>query len=254
MKIIILTSGGDVASLSYNALIKKGVHVSEVIQDIEFNKWLLIKKRIKKFGYSKVMGQLLFQTMIVKFLNFRYAPYIKELKTQYGISDLWKTNTIKVRGINSEESINIIQKINPELILLAGTKILSKNFLSHFNCPIINVHVGVTPKYRGVHGGYWALVNKDSQNLGVTVHFVDAGIDTGGVIKQSIVSMSAKDSFVTYGLKQLKQGVEDLTDVVIEYLNTTDIKLKKTKSYDSKLYSHPTAWEYLINLILKGVK
>ena len=42
------------------------------------------------------------------------------------------------------------------------------------------MHAGITPQYRGVHGGYWAVVNNDPEHCGVTIHFVDKGIDTGG--------------------------------------------------------------------------
>jgi methionyl-tRNA formyltransferase len=41
---------------------------------------------------------------------------------------------------------------------------------SSINSKFVNIHVGITPKYRGVHGTYWALVNNDVENSGVTVH------------------------------------------------------------------------------------
>ena len=44
----------------------------------------------------------------------------------------------------------------------------------------LNTLAGITPSYRGVHGAYWALVQRQPDACGVTVHLVDAGIDTGG--------------------------------------------------------------------------
>ena len=147
-----------------------------------------------------------------------------------------------------------IKNSSPDLIVLAGTKVLSKRFLSNFQCPIVNVHVGITPKYRGVHGGYWALVNGDSQNLGVTVHFVDSGIDTGKVIRQVKVDVNSKDSFVTYGIKQLKAGVDLLAMVLNEYRSSNKFNTIETDKSQSKLYSHQTLFEYITNFVLKGVK
>jgi folate-dependent phosphoribosylglycinamide formyltransferase PurN len=63
---------------------------------------------------------------------------------------------------------------------------------SSINSKFVNIHVGITPKYRGVHGTYWALVNNDVENSGVTVHFVDEGIDTGNIINQAIVVPSKR--------------------------------------------------------------
>ena len=51
-------------------------------------------------------------------------------------------------------------------------------------CPVLNYHAGITPKYRGMNGGYWALATGDAGNFGATVHLVDAGVDTGGVLHQ----------------------------------------------------------------------
>jgi folate-dependent phosphoribosylglycinamide formyltransferase PurN len=72
-----------------------------------------------------------------------------------------------------------LKAINPDLVIVNGTRIISKKVLSSINSKFVNIHVGITPKYRGVHGTYWALVNNDVENSGVTVHFVDEGIDTG---------------------------------------------------------------------------
>lgn len=254
MRIVILTSGGVVASLTYNALVGQGFEISEIFKDIQFSKKLLIKKRIKKFGYFKVFGQLLFQTLVVKLLNIYYRKYLIELKDKFGVNSNWEKYTKSVVGINSDEAILAIKNSSPDLIVLAGTKVLSKRFLSNFQCPIVNVHVGITPKYRGVHGGYWALVNGDSQNLGVTVHFVDSGIDTGKVIRQVKVDVNSKDSFVTYGIKQLKAGVDLLAMVLNEYRSSNKFNTIETDKSQSKLYSHPTLFEYITNFVLKGVK
>ncbi len=47
------------------------------------------------------------------------------------------------------------------------------------------MHAGITLRYRGVHGGYWALAEQHPEWVGTTVHLVDPGIDTGGILAQS---------------------------------------------------------------------
>ena len=46
-------------------------------------------------------------------------------------------------------------------MVVNGTRILSRRMLESIDAVFLNMHVGITPKYRGVHGGYWALANGD---------------------------------------------------------------------------------------------
>jgi folate-dependent phosphoribosylglycinamide formyltransferase PurN len=89
-----------------------------------------------------------------------------------------------------------------------GTRIISKEVLNCVDAVFINMHAGITPKYRGAHGAYWALYNKDRENAGVTIHLVDEGIDTGNIIYQSVVPITEKDNFATYPTLQTCVGVE----------------------------------------------
>ena len=82
------------------------------------------------------------------------------------------------------------------------------------DAPFVNVHAGITPLYRGVHGGYWALASGDRGNCGVTVHLVDEGVDTGGILGQARVDPGPHDDFSTYPLLQLAAGLPLLLEVL----------------------------------------
>ena len=70
------------------------------------------------------------------------------------------------------------------MILLAGCRLLSRATLAALPCPVLNYHAGISPQYRGMNGGYFALATGDATNFGATVHLVDAGVDTGDVLYQ----------------------------------------------------------------------
>jgi phosphoribosylglycinamide formyltransferase 1 len=75
------------------------------------------------------------------------------------------------------------------LIVLAGfMELLSERFLTHFPEAVINVHPSLLPAYPGLHAIEQALANGD-ETFGVTVHYVDTGIDTGPIIAQRSVSL-----------------------------------------------------------------
>ncbi|MFI5004730.1 MAG: phosphoribosylglycinamide formyltransferase [Solirubrobacterales bacterium] len=75
------------------------------------------------------------------------------------------------------------------LVVLAGfMELLSERFLTRFPDAVINVHPSLLPAYPGLHAIEQALAHGD-ETFGVTVHYVDAGIDTGPVIAQRSVSL-----------------------------------------------------------------
>jgi len=83
------------------------------------------------------------------------------------------------------------QASHPDVVVVNGTRIIAEKVLHSVPATFLNTHSGITPLYRGAHGGYWALVKKDRANCGVTIHVVDAGIDTGGIVTKPASSQAA---------------------------------------------------------------
>ena len=83
--------------------------------------------------------------------------------------------------INSKECINALNDLKPNVLVLAQCGILKEEMLSIPDV-ILNAHPGILPDYRGVDVIEWALLKNDFENLGFTVHIVDKGVDTGGIV------------------------------------------------------------------------
>jgi len=93
-----------------------------------------------------------------------------------------------------EELFLIVQSLNPALVVSAGfMRILAPEFVSTFK--VINSHPALLPKFPGAHAVRDALASKVSVT-GATIHWVDAGIDTGKVIAQREVPVFADDTEV----------------------------------------------------------
>ena len=89
------------------------------------------------------------------------------------------------------ELIKILKQEKVDLIVLAGfMRILGSNFVKSFPNKIINIHPSLLPKYPGLYTHRKVLENKDEEH-GVTVHFVDEGIDTGLII--GFMKLKVKD-------------------------------------------------------------
>lgn len=90
--------------------------------------------------------------------------------------------------------LELLKKYNVELVVLAGyMRIIGKDLLEAFPNRIVNIHPALLPSFPGLHGirdAFEAGVNE----TGVTIHYVDSGVDTGPIIAQGKVQVAEEDS------------------------------------------------------------
>ena len=116
-----------------------------------------------------------------------------------------KIFTFKNAKFTENKILELLKKENIKLICLAGfMKILSKNFIKKFNGKIINIHPSLLPKYKGLNTHIRAIENKD-KFAGCTVHYVTSRLDSGKIILQKRIKITAKDNSTSLAKKVLKQ-------------------------------------------------
>lgn len=253
MRVMLFCGKGTSSDIVFTHL-KEHYNLAGLVTENPPSRKRLLKNRIKRLGMFTVMSQLLFIKLVVPFIKFTSKNRLAEVLSTLQPKNLDTfDNKLSVSSINDDNVSDYLGEKQPEVIVVNGTRIIGKKLLSYINVPIINIHAGITPKYRGVHGGYWALVKKDIKNCGVTVHHVDRGIDTGNVICQRNICPTKKDSFVTYPFLQLKEGLICL-DKALNKIKEKDLSVMDTSDIESTLFYHPTIWQYLYNRIVKGIK
>lgn len=253
-KIVMLAGKGESTNIVYNAM-KDEFNIENILIEEPVSKKIFIKKRLKKLGVIKVIGQILFQVFIFTILRGNSKSRIKEILETYNLNtqEIYSEKIINVKSINSDQTISVLKEIKPDVVIVNGTRIISNSVLDAIPVPFVNIHVGITPMYRGVHGAYWAIREQDIENCGVTVHLVDKGIDTGKILEQDIIEVTKKDNFSTYPILQLAKGIPLLKKSVVSILNDSII-LRDSPKGISQLRTHPTFFDYLYNRITKGVK
>jgi folate-dependent phosphoribosylglycinamide formyltransferase PurN len=250
--VVILCGSGMSSRIMYHG-IASHADIIQVIVEKKIASKQLLKRRVLKLGGIKVAGQIAF-TLYNEILTRLSSKRTKELIETLHLNHQNPPNELitRVSTANSDVVIALLQELNPDAVVVNGTRILSKKILDSIDKPFINTHVGITPKYRGVHGGYWALAKSDADNCGVTVHLVDPGIDTGGVLYQDTIEINSKDNFSTYPILQLAKALP-LMRKALDDVARNDLK-PQPGVLPSQLFYHPTLFEYLKNRILKGVK
>lgn len=252
-RIIILAGKGVSSHIVYHALAKDFDIVKVVFEDAASRK-LLIRKRIKRFGWMKVAGQLMFQTTIPQLLRKTSKRRIAAILERNGLTagPIPADKAEYVHSINDPKTIDILREKQPDIVVVNGTRIISEKILNAVNIPFVNTHAGITPKYRNVHGAYWALVERDPEHCGVTVHLVDKGIDTGKIIYQRPIRVTPKDNFSTYPFLQVAEGVL-LMKRALDDILAGQLQLREGPK-ESKLWYHPTIFEYIYYRMFRGVK
>lgn len=255
MRIIMLGGKGISTNIVYNKL-SQIYDIEKILIEDPVPLISLLKRRVKNLGLFTVLGQLLFKIIVVKILNWKSKKRIKEIldNNKLDVSENFKNTNkcVRIQSVNSNECEQILHTINPDIVIVNGTRIISKKVLKSTNALFINMHTGITPKYRGVHGGYWAKYKDDDEHCGVTVHLIDEGIDTGDVIYQERIMTNSNDNFCTYPYLQTAAGIP------LEIKAINDVKGGKLspKKIDlpSILYYHPTIFQYVMKFHQKGIK
>ena len=108
-----------------------------------------------------------------------------------------KSDGFASREEYDQEIIKELKKKEIDLIVLAGfMRILSGPFVDEYRGRIMNIHPALLPSFKGTHGIKDAF-EYGVKVTGVTVHFVDKGLDSGPVILQSCVRVEESDTMET---------------------------------------------------------
>lgn len=122
------------------------------------------------------------------------------------------TQAIYISHTNYEENLSAkLQELNPHLIVLVGyMKILSPQITKAFPKRIINVHPALIPKYSGKNfygkSVHEAVLKAKETETGMTIHYVDEGVDTGEIILQEKCIVDQDDT--PESLKEKVQALE----------------------------------------------
>ena len=113
-------------------------------------------------------------------------------------------------GCNAPEEIAAMRRLQPDVVLVFGTGMLGEPLIDAFPGAMINIHLGLSPFYRGAGTNFWPLVNGEPEYCGATIHFIDAGIDTGPIVAHVRPSIARGDGPHDIGNKTIVAAAQAL--------------------------------------------
>lgn len=116
--------------------------------------------------------------------------------------------------LNSPETLAFLERAKPDVVVVYGTNLIKAPLLGHWPGRMINMHLGLSPYYRGTATNFYPLVNGEPHMVGATIHLIDAGIDSGPIFAHARPNIVVSDRPHTIGCKTILAGIETMIGVV----------------------------------------
>ena len=117
-----------------------------------------------------------------------------------------------VRNKMDSKNLSYLRAMQPDIIIPSGLGIIREDLLRIPKKGTLNAHMGLLPKYRGMNVLEWSLFNNDP--LGITVHFMSAGIDTGDILLKRNIPIDTGDTIASLRAKSIPISVEGYVEVI----------------------------------------
>jgi len=265
-RVVVLTRQDEITAMLVNTLTPRCDEVITVVEKPE-SRLGVARRRARRIGWVRVAGQLAFSALVMPVLRRRARRRVTDILASANLA----TGPVTVRqveSVNAPATVEMLRQLEPAVVVVLGTRIIASTVLDAVTCPFVNLHAGITPRYRGMHGVYWALSEGRPDLVGTTVHLVDTGIDTGRVLGRAYFTVGPDDSIATYPYLNLVEGLPVLAHQVDRLLDadgspagsrpvvsgaSSDPAAELTPG-DSRLWSHPTLWGYLGRRLVSGLR
>ncbi len=174
-------------------------------------------------SFGKLVSDNSLEICFICVRNDHKDPMLIECGIKYNIDVIWSEN------INSKEFIQKVMEYKVDLFVSMSFNQIFKSEM--INLPLlktINCHAGKLPFYRGRNVLNWVLIN-DEREFGVTVHYVDDGIDTGDIILQRTYDISDNDDYGTLLQRASIACADILYDAIKSIQNGTNECIRQSE-------------------------
>jgi methionyl-tRNA formyltransferase len=239
MRLVILTQD-DPFYLARNIdyLLKNLPPYAEVVATVVFD--------VSPFGKRES-----FSEKIKKTYDIFGLPFFVRYGTKFVLSKLDSRNKVRkvladrnipliqIEGaINKDENLEKLKAYKPDLYLsIAGNQIFKRKLLDSATYGCINLHTALLPKYRGLMPSFWVLKNSETQT-GVSVFFVDEGIDSGPILVQDKLAIGNMSQAELIDVTK-KMGMDAMLKA-IDKIHSGSYELIENDASQMTYFSFPT--------------
>lgn len=181
------------------------------------------------------------------FIYYAYKFIASKLNPKKNIFNVLKKNKISPiildEPINNSNSINKIKAFSPDLLIsILGNQIFKEPILNLAQRGCLNLHTALLPKYRGLMPTFWVMKNNETKT-GVSVFFVDEGIDSGPIIVQTEIEIKnrTQEELINHTKKIGMEAIAKSVDLI----HKNEVMLIENDPSKKTYFTFPTRQDVL---------
>ena len=252
-RVVVLTGASAWHRNTCATLIDRGVNVVGICRCRQTKLGLplpYILRSIKRQGLSRVTGEILGRIAYLAINARRDRAILRKLFNNKWINSVlaaWNGPTHRTNDYSAPQTLKWLNGLEPDVLVVHSSAWVGKKVR---DVPrkgiVIGGHPGITPCYRGAHSAFWALYNNRPEDVGWSVFWLDAGVDTGDLIAQGTIPIEKGDSYFTLGWKGMVRIAEVQAQAVRDFDNGQPLRRSHHQQVPPDSEFHiPTLCEYL---------
>ena len=145
---------------------------------------------------------------------------------------------VTAKELNSDKIVEFIYDHKPSVVFVFGVGVLKSKILECLNgLPVINLHFGLSPYFRGSDTLLWPLYLQNPGCIGITLHQIDSKIDHGPIYHQQYTDFDQSDSIHDLFCKTVLQGGEPTLTLIDLLINGIELEPIPTRQVGKMFYS-----------------
>jgi len=160
---------------------------------------------------------------------------------------------VKKNFINSDKVQNFLKKRRPNIVISCGISFLRENILKILPKLSINIHTGLTPRYKGDACNFWPMFFLEPNNIGVTLHLISKDVDSGPILHQvRTTNIEKNDNCHSLSCKAIIKATKDLIKI-IKFLNIKKNIVVRPKKFGRVFFKTDFKIEHLKSVYEKNI-
>ena len=164
----------------------------------------------------------------VNFVKHFSNRYLTEKKF-FGNPSLPKSKILKVTSLtlNSQKSVDFVNSINPDIVIIFGSDLIKDPLLSCLPKQTINLHLGLSPRYRGAATLFWPFYFLEPNYVGSTFHYIVSEPDAGDIIHQCVPTLDKDDKIHDVACKTVIVSSDEIHSRSLRILPSQDAVMRE---------------------------
>lgn len=176
-----------------------------------------------------------------------FANRDKAEKKYFASPDIPECPILKVNedNLNAEESAKFVEQIDPDIVMIFGCGLIKGSLFSALPYNSINLHLGISPRYRGSATLFWPFYFMEPNYAGTTFHYIISEPDAGDVIHQVIPTLNIDDKIHDVACKSVIQSAMEAINLIEIFISKGAWKRYKQKGTGKNFLSNDFRPEHL---------